>query len=32
LSNGIYFYRIEINGISKTNKMILVRWNKRSIW
>jgi uncharacterized delta-60 repeat protein len=25
LSNGIYFYRIEINGISKTNKMILVR-------
>ncbi len=25
LSSGIYFYRIDINGISKTNKMILVR-------
>lgn len=25
LSSGIYFYRIEINGISQTKKMILVR-------
>ncbi len=25
LSSGIYFYSIEINGISKTNKMILVK-------
>lgn len=25
LSSGIYFYRIEINGISRTNKMILAK-------